>query len=137
MSWASLLKIFSTAARSGGAKLGTSLGTALADGLKGLSAWISTWKAGNVLKIGGAGGIVAVVYSTWRSGISAVADATGLSEDTTATLIGLAFAALVLYVIVRLILPPKNGSSVNLYVPKDSGYDQDYYGNDWNGGRWR
>ena len=85
---------------------------------EGFSSWVSTWKLGNVLKIGGAGGLIAVVYSTWRSGVSAIADATGMSEDTTATLIGLAFAGLVLYVIVRLILPPRDRSGVDVYMPE-------------------
>ena len=124
MSWTSIFKVFSSAARTSGAKVGFKAGEAIGTGLKGFSSWVSSWKIGNVLKIGGTGGIVAVVYSTWRSGVSAIADATGLSEDTTATLIGLAFAALILYVVVRLILPPKDRM----------GYD-DWYGyDDW---QWR
>jgi len=118
MAWTSVFKLFSTAAKSGGAKVGFKAGEAIGAGLKGFSSWVSTWKLGNVLKIGGAGGLVAVVYSTWRSGVSAIADATGMSEDTTATLIGLAFAALVLYIIVRLILPPRERSGVNVYMPE-------------------
>ena len=124
MSWTSIFKVFSSAARSGGAKVGFKAGEAIGTGLKGFSSWVSSWKLGNVLKIGGTGGIVAVVYSTWRSGVSAIADATGLSEDTTATLIGLAFAALILYVVVRLILPPKDRM----------GYDDMYGYDDW---QWR
>ncbi len=124
MSWTSIFKVFSSAARSGGAKVGFKAGEAIGTGLKGFSSWVSSWKIGNVLKIGGTGGIVAVVYSTWRSGVSAIADATGLSEDTTATLIGLAFAALILYVVVRLILPPKDRI----------GYDDRYGYDDW---QWR
>ncbi|MBR6213585.1 MAG: hypothetical protein IKQ67_02940 [Candidatus Methanomethylophilaceae archaeon] len=124
MSWTSIFKVFSSAARSGGAKVGFKAGEAIGTGLKGFSSWVSSWKLGNVLKIGGTGGIVAVIYSTWRSGVSAIADATGLSEDTTATLIGLAFAALILYVIVRLILPPKDRM----------GYDDRYPYDDW---QWR
>ena len=124
MSWTSIFKVFSSAARSGGAKVGFKAGEAIGTGLKGFSSWVSSWKLGNVLKIGGTGGIVAVVYSTWRSGVSAIADATGLSEDTTATLIGLAFAALILYVVIRLILPPK----------ERMGYDDRYGYDDW---QWR
>lgn len=124
MSWTSIFKVFSSAARSGGAKVGFKAGEAIGTGLKGFSSWVSSWKIGNVLKIGGTGGIVAVVYSTWRSGVSAIADATGLSEDTTATLIGLAFAILILYVVVRLILPPKDRM----------GYDDRYGYDDW---QWR
>ena len=135
MSWTSLFKIFSTAARSGGAKFGFKAGEAIGAGLKGFSSWVSTWKLGNVLKIGGAGGLVAVVYSTWRSGVASIAEATGLSEDTTATLIGLAFAALVLYVVVRLILPPRNVQSLDRTSRMDGGYDQ--YDDGWNGGRYR
>ncbi|MBE6521869.1 MAG: hypothetical protein E7Z62_01885 [Thermoplasmata archaeon] len=125
MSWTSIFKVFSSAARSGGAKVGFKAGEAIGTGLKGFSSWVSSWKIGNVLKIGGTGGIVAVIYSTWRSGVSAIADATGLSEDTTATLIGLTFAALILYVVVRLILPPKDRMR----------YDDSRYGyDDW---QWR
>ncbi len=124
MSWTSIFKVFSSAAKSGGAKVGFKVGEAIGTGLKGFSSWVSSWKIGNVLKIGGTGGIVAVVYSTWRSGVSAIADATGLSEDTTATLIGLAFAALILYVVVRLILPPKDRMV----------YDDRYVYDDW---QWR
>ena len=124
MSWTSIFKAASSVARSGGAKVGFKAGEAIGTGLKGFSSWVSSWKIGNVLKIGGTGGIVAVVYSTWRSGVSAIADATGLSEDTTATLIGLAFAALILYVVVRLILPPK----------ERMGYDDRYGYDDW---QWR
>ncbi len=132
MTWTSVFKLFSTAARSGGAKVGFKAGEAIGAGLKGFSSWVSTWKLGNVLKIGGTGGIVAVVYSTWRSGVSAIADATGMSEDTTATLLGLTFAALVLYVIVRLILPPKDRDRMS---DMHGGYDP--YDDEWNGGRWR
>lgn len=134
MSWTSIFKIFSAAARSGGAKAGAQLGEVIGAGMKGFSSWISSWKLGNVLKIGGAGGIVAVVYSTWRSGVSAIADATGLSEDTTATLIGLTVAALILYVIVRLILPPKD----RIRYDDRLGYDDGRYGYDdwpWRGQR--
>ena len=135
MSWASLFKIFSTAAKTGGAKVGFKAGEAIGAGLKGFSSWVSTWKLGNVLKIGGAGGLVAVVYSTWRSGVASIAEATGLSEDTTATLIGLAFAVLILYVVVRLILPPRKGQSFDRSSDVYGGYDQ--YDDGWNGGRYR
>ena len=135
MSWASLFKIFSTAAKSGGAKVGFKVGEAIGAGLKGFSSWVSTWKLGNVLKIGGAGGLVAVVYSTWRSGVASIAEATGLSEDTTATLIGLAFAALVLYIVVRLILPPRKGQRFDR--PSDVYGEYDQYDDGWNGGRYR
>jgi len=135
MSWTSLFKVFSTAARSGGAKAGFKIGEAIGTGMKGFSSWVSSWKIGNVLKIGGAGGLVAVVYSTWRSGVASIADATGLSEDTTATLIGLAFAALILYVVVRLILPPRRGQRIDRMSGMHGGYDP--YDDEWDGGRWR
>ena len=135
MSWTSLFKVFSTAARSGGAKAGFKIGEAIGTGMKGFSTWVSSWKLGNVLKIGGAGGLVAVVYSTWRSGVASIAEATGLSEDTTATLIGLAFAALILYVVVRLILPPRGGQRFDRMSGMHGGYDP--YDDEWDGGRWR
>lgn len=131
MSWTSIFKIFSTAVKSGGTKAGFKAGEAIGAGMKGFSSWVSSWKLGNVLKIGGTGGIVAVIYSTWHSGVSAIADSTGLSYDTTATLIGLAFAALILYVLVRIILPPRGRNDVNVYMPRQDDYD------DYNGGRWR
>ena len=72
---------------------------------KGFSTWLSSLKFGNILKIGGAGGIIAIVYNAWNSGIQTISDASGLSADTVSTLIFIGIAVLILYIVYRIIVP--------------------------------
>ena len=114
MAWGTLLKGF--------AKIGPKAGEALGTGFKGFSAWVSTWKIGNVIKIGGAGGIIAVAYSTWKSAVNSISDATGLPDTFIETAIGVSVAVIFIAIIVRIIVPKRREDDFSPYS-RDDYYD--------------
>lgn len=70
-----------------------------------ISAWLQSTKWSSWLKVGAAGGVGLTIYHGWRSVISSVSDATGLSEGNVETIMFLIIGAAVAYVAARVLIP--------------------------------
>lgn len=75
------------------------------------SSWIQGTKFSSWVKAGLAGGVGYTIYHAWGSSITAIADATGLSESTVESLLFAVIGIMVAYIAARLLVPG-NGSTV-------------------------
>lgn len=82
------------------------------------STWIQGTKFSSWLKAGLAGGVGYTVYHAWGSGISSLADATGLPESTVESLLFAGIGIMIAYIAARLLIP-EGGSTVVVKTDSD------------------
>lgn len=74
-------------------------------------------KLGSWLKVGAAGGLGVTIYSGWTSLVGSFSKATGLSEENSGTVLFLVFGLMVVWILVSVFVPKRNGGgSVNYNV---------------------
>ena len=76
------------------------------------SKWIQGTKISSWFKVGAAGGIGYTIYHAWGSGVSTIAKATGLPDDTVEAVLFAGLGIMVAYVAARLLFPNNGGITV-------------------------
>ena len=76
------------------------------------SKWIQGTKISSWFKAGVAGGIGYTIYHAWGSGVSTIAKATGLPDDTVEAVHFAGLGIMVAYVAARLLFPNNGGTTV-------------------------
>ena len=76
------------------------------------SKWIQGTKISSWFKAGVAGGIGYTIYHAWGSGVSTIAKATGLPDDTVEAVLFAGLGIMVAYVAAMLLFPYNSGTTV-------------------------
>lgn len=76
------------------------------------STWIQGTKFSSWLKAGAAGGVGYTIYHGWKSGVGAIAKATGLDSGTVESLLFAGIGIMVAYVAAKLLFPDSSGTTV-------------------------
>lgn len=82
------------------------------------SAWIQGTKLSSWIKAGAAGGVGYTIYHAWGSGISTIAEATGLPENTVESILFACIGVMIAYIAAKLLFPDNGGGTT---VVVDSG----------------
>lgn len=83
------------------------------------SAWIQGTKLSSWIKAGAAGGVGYTIYHAWGSGISTIAEATGLPEDTVESILFACIGVMIAYIAAKLLFPDNGGGTTVVIDGRD------------------